>query len=414
MGLLDQAVALAQSADTAVDIASVRHYRTRLGASLSLEQELAAGIGLFVRAGKDAGNVEAYEFTRHRPDGERGLARSRARAGAARTIPSVLRASSTASPPSASAISTPGASASSSATASFRTRDRRRSSRPTIRSRCCVTPTSRSTTNSSPIRRITKTAGPYRCSPCACMHSIEARAAPTIAPNKGDIRELSFRIQRICDEGQCGRSGGRRDHRCRVWQNRLLPGRRHVHAGARQVDRRRELLGSGGRIGEGSDRQGRTHQVWCVHSDHIRFHHHRVRVVLHHQVPQPVEETARCRKRRRRRRRRRPKCCWKRSATCSPSAPDRSRVSAVGYVRGLPAVQREEPREDDECEGRGAGADLQARRAAPRHAACASRSNRAPSPTRNRAHGRGHPRARLPRPGARAGKGPRTAGPIDI
>lgn len=63
MGLLDQAVALAQSADTAVDIASVRHYRTRLGASLSLEQELAAGVGLFVRAGKDAGNVEAYEFS---------------------------------------------------------------------------------------------------------------------------------------------------------------------------------------------------------------------------------------------------------------------------------------------------------------------------------------------------------------
>jgi high affinity Mn2+ porin len=63
MGLLDQAVALAQSTDTAVDIASVRRYRTRLGASLSLEQELAAGVGLFVRAGKAAGNVEPYEFT---------------------------------------------------------------------------------------------------------------------------------------------------------------------------------------------------------------------------------------------------------------------------------------------------------------------------------------------------------------
>jgi high affinity Mn2+ porin len=63
MGLLDQAVALAQSADTAVDIASVRGYRTRLGASLSLEQELATSVGLFVRAGKDAGNVEPYEFT---------------------------------------------------------------------------------------------------------------------------------------------------------------------------------------------------------------------------------------------------------------------------------------------------------------------------------------------------------------
>jgi high affinity Mn2+ porin len=63
MGLLDQAVALAQSTDTAADIASVRRYRSRLGASLSLEQELAAGVGLFVRAGKAAGNVEPYEFT---------------------------------------------------------------------------------------------------------------------------------------------------------------------------------------------------------------------------------------------------------------------------------------------------------------------------------------------------------------
>jgi high affinity Mn2+ porin len=41
----------------------VRRYRERLGAHLNLEQELTEGLGLFVRAGKDQGNVEPYEFT---------------------------------------------------------------------------------------------------------------------------------------------------------------------------------------------------------------------------------------------------------------------------------------------------------------------------------------------------------------
>jgi high affinity Mn2+ porin len=63
MGLLDQAVALAASTDTPVDIALVRSYRDRLGADISLEQQLAANLGLFARVGKAAGNVETYEFT---------------------------------------------------------------------------------------------------------------------------------------------------------------------------------------------------------------------------------------------------------------------------------------------------------------------------------------------------------------
>jgi len=63
MGLLDQAVALAESTGTPVDIAKVRQYRSRLGASLNLEQQLAKDFGMFARAGKAAGNVEAYEFT---------------------------------------------------------------------------------------------------------------------------------------------------------------------------------------------------------------------------------------------------------------------------------------------------------------------------------------------------------------
>ena len=63
MGLLDEAVALAQSTDSPANAAYVRNYRSRLGAHLDLEQELCEGLGLFARAGKDQGNVEPYEFT---------------------------------------------------------------------------------------------------------------------------------------------------------------------------------------------------------------------------------------------------------------------------------------------------------------------------------------------------------------
>jgi high affinity Mn2+ porin len=63
MGLLDQAVELAQETATPVSIAAVRSYRSRSGVSLSLEQQITAQLGAFVRAGKAGGNVEVYEFT---------------------------------------------------------------------------------------------------------------------------------------------------------------------------------------------------------------------------------------------------------------------------------------------------------------------------------------------------------------
>jgi high affinity Mn2+ porin len=63
MGLLSEAVQLAANTDSPVDIAAVRSYRSRLGADVSLEQELASDLGLFARIGKDAGNVEPYEFS---------------------------------------------------------------------------------------------------------------------------------------------------------------------------------------------------------------------------------------------------------------------------------------------------------------------------------------------------------------
>ena len=90
MGLLNDAVNLAEATDTPVDITAVRRYRSRLGASLGLEQPLTDDLGVFARAGKSAGNVEAYEFTDidrtaatglslkgsnwHRPDDTVGLA----------------------------------------------------------------------------------------------------------------------------------------------------------------------------------------------------------------------------------------------------------------------------------------------------------------------------------------------------
>ena len=63
MGVLDDAVDLAQSTDTPVDIAAVRTYRSRIGASISAQQELNADLGAFVRIGAADGSVETYEFT---------------------------------------------------------------------------------------------------------------------------------------------------------------------------------------------------------------------------------------------------------------------------------------------------------------------------------------------------------------
>jgi high affinity Mn2+ porin len=63
MGLLDDAVQLAANTGNPVDIAAVRKYRGRVGASLNLEQQVTADLGVFARLGKDSGNVEPYEFT---------------------------------------------------------------------------------------------------------------------------------------------------------------------------------------------------------------------------------------------------------------------------------------------------------------------------------------------------------------
>jgi high affinity Mn2+ porin len=63
MGLLDAALALARQTGAPVNIAAVRSYRSRIGVSLDLEQQISADLGAFARIGKAGGNVEAYEFT---------------------------------------------------------------------------------------------------------------------------------------------------------------------------------------------------------------------------------------------------------------------------------------------------------------------------------------------------------------
>jgi high affinity Mn2+ porin len=63
MGLLDQAIALAQATATIPSVADVRAYRSRLGGVVGLEQPITDAVGVFARVSKAAGNVEAYEFT---------------------------------------------------------------------------------------------------------------------------------------------------------------------------------------------------------------------------------------------------------------------------------------------------------------------------------------------------------------
>jgi high affinity Mn2+ porin len=63
MGLLDQAIELAEASGTMANAADVRSYRGRMGVSLDLEQPVTSDLGVFARVGKATGNVESYDFT---------------------------------------------------------------------------------------------------------------------------------------------------------------------------------------------------------------------------------------------------------------------------------------------------------------------------------------------------------------
>jgi high affinity Mn2+ porin len=62
MGRFDDALALAAQTDSIPEMALVRHYRTRLGASLNIEQPVSDDAGLFLRAGWADGQYEPYEY----------------------------------------------------------------------------------------------------------------------------------------------------------------------------------------------------------------------------------------------------------------------------------------------------------------------------------------------------------------
>lgn len=63
MARLNDAVALARVTGGIPNPAAVRHYRGRPGVSLNVEQQVADGVGAFLRAGYADGTYEAYEFT---------------------------------------------------------------------------------------------------------------------------------------------------------------------------------------------------------------------------------------------------------------------------------------------------------------------------------------------------------------
>ena len=63
MGAYRDAVQLAQQTGDAPDTGLVRRLGSRPGASINLEQELTADLGVFLRASVNRGTKEAYEFT---------------------------------------------------------------------------------------------------------------------------------------------------------------------------------------------------------------------------------------------------------------------------------------------------------------------------------------------------------------
>jgi high affinity Mn2+ porin len=63
MGSFEDALALAAVTGGPADISAVRRYRSRLGVSMNIEQQVSDDLGLFVRAGVTDGNIEPYEYS---------------------------------------------------------------------------------------------------------------------------------------------------------------------------------------------------------------------------------------------------------------------------------------------------------------------------------------------------------------
>jgi high affinity Mn2+ porin len=62
MGTFADAIALAQMTGGIPSTAAVRQYRSRLGLSANVEQEITSDLGLFARVGWADGSVEPYEY----------------------------------------------------------------------------------------------------------------------------------------------------------------------------------------------------------------------------------------------------------------------------------------------------------------------------------------------------------------
>ena len=63
MGRYDDALALAAATGALPDTGQVRHFRSRPGLALNIEQPVSDDAGLFVRAGWSSGTYESYEYT---------------------------------------------------------------------------------------------------------------------------------------------------------------------------------------------------------------------------------------------------------------------------------------------------------------------------------------------------------------
>lgn len=63
MASYDDAVAQGQATSSTPDVAQVRRYSSNPGATLNVEQEVAANVGVFSRLSGNSGKKEAYEFT---------------------------------------------------------------------------------------------------------------------------------------------------------------------------------------------------------------------------------------------------------------------------------------------------------------------------------------------------------------
>jgi high affinity Mn2+ porin len=63
MGNYDDAIALGEATDQPASTALVRHYRSRDGASVNLQQTLTEDLSLFARAGLAGGKSESFDFT---------------------------------------------------------------------------------------------------------------------------------------------------------------------------------------------------------------------------------------------------------------------------------------------------------------------------------------------------------------